>query len=135
MAKSRKPTAAPPELPVGTKSAEGFVDNLDALAPAADIDPKIAVRDAEIARLREELAALKAVPGALPGGRVTVSWKDGPTLTIEVRPGESAADSLARYGVHSTPHKLEVARAADDAPLGQHMPNGSIRPFVAPAKE
>jgi hypothetical protein len=143
--------------PGGDKPAEGFTpatsfgDDADAEvrgpAPEGDIaqdvdDPErgdlapgeFDPRDAEIARLRAENAALKGVSGALAGGKFTVSWKDGPTLTIEAAVGESVSEALARHGVHSTPHKVEVHDAPADAKCGQHLPNGSVRSFTGPEK-
>lgn len=123
----------PAPAPVRTRAPadDSEADELELGLPEYQPDP----RDAEIERLRAELAALKGVAGSLKGGKFTISWKDGPTVTIEARPGESPADALGRYGVHSTPHKLEIHEAPADAVCGQHLPNGQIRPFAGSAEK
>jgi hypothetical protein len=93
-------------------------------APPLEPDP----RDAEIERLRAELATYKQAAPLVAGGCFTLSWKDGPTVTIDVLPGERPEDALQRYGVHSVPHKISVQPAPDDAPRGRHSPGG-VRPF------
>jgi hypothetical protein len=103
------------------------------LPPVPETDP----RDAEIARLKEQLAAYQEAAPLVAGGRFTLSWKDGPTVTIEVLPGERPEDALInRYGLNSNPpHKINCQPAAADAPIGAHRPNGSVRPFGGPPKE
>lgn len=147
MAKN-KPAARPVETPTPLPSP-GAADDIrpaDGFAPAADFGkpaerpaPKAAPgladlesAQAEIARLRAENERLKGLSGDLSGGRFTVSIKDGPTATIEASPGETPERAFFRVlGIHSCPHRPEVQKAAADAPLGLHKPDGTIKPFVA----
>ncbi len=137
MAKSDKgkPAAADDFRPAeGFSPAAVFGDEENKFTPAHqpeggadETDP----RDAEILRLREELAALKATGGSTAGGTFTVSIKDGPTATIEAEPGETPEQAFMRaLGIHSTPHRCEVSAAAAGARLGLHLPNGTVKPFA-----
>lgn len=89
-------------------------------------------KDIEIERLRKELADAKASPAPPPGGRYTCSIKDGPTVTVETQAGERPEDAFLRAcAIHSTPHRVSVEAVDEKAPLGVHLPNGTIRPFAA----
>lgn len=94
-------------------------------------EPAFDAKDAEIERLRKELADARAVRAPAPPGRYTCSVKDGPTVTLETKHGERPEDAfLTVCGIHSTPHRIEVHEAGPDAALGVHLPNGTVKPLT-----
>lgn len=114
--------------PVAFEAEPEFLGEEPAAAPVAD------PRDAEIARLKAEVEALKASPAAaaLTGGRFVVAIKDGPKACVECNPGEHPYDAFMRLtGVQGSIHAPEIAKAPNDAPLGHHRPDGTIQPFAA----
>ena len=102
-------------------------DDIQPVEPAAD--PK----DAEIERLRAELAAAKsATPPVYAGGKkYKVSLKDAGVAVVETRPGEHPWDAFRRVsGVLSSIHQPEITEAGDDATCGHVRPNGTVEPFA-----
>lgn len=108
--------------PTDFTPAAGFGPGDDAPAPGPAADP----RDAEIARLRAELAArdgrvaeleAAAGDGFEAGRRYRVALEDGPAAVVECRPGEHPYEAYKRLtGVRGSVHVPEVSPADGEAP-------------------
>lgn len=85
---------------------------------APEVEDVADPRDAEIARLRAELAASRG-PTYEAGRKYRVSIKDGPTAIVQPQEGEHPFEAFKRLsGVLKSDHAPEVQPAADSAKVG-----------------
>lgn len=115
MAKSRNETTSEvePFIPPSETPSE-------VAAPAGN--DELAAKDAEIERLKAELAAAKSpAPVAAPPGthpRWQVSLKDAASWVVEAPDASNAFDAYKRAtGLLSTPHSPTITKT--DAPVGR----------------
>lgn len=118
MAKAKsKPTADETDefAPAGDLTAHDADETGD--VERAEIDP----RDAEIERLKAELAAAKAAQGPTYAGgkKYTVALKDGPKAVVKCEPGEHPWDAYRRVtGVINSVNPPVITEAHDAAECG-----------------
>lgn len=134
-AKDRPVTSASPADDVAPAFDGGFEPAESPAAPgdkAAPADP----RDAEIERLKAELAAAKASGSAgYPAGqKFRVTLTGGATAVIQPREGEHPFEAYKRLtGVINSIHTPEITPAPDDAACGVVGLGGKVKPFPATA--
>lgn len=132
MAKPKKPEDGFTPTPAFTPDVD-LPDDQTEESDAGDGDATEDPRDAELERLRAENAALRAAAGPVYAGgrRYRVSLRDGPTANVQCGPGEHPFEAFKRQtGVLNSVHAPEIHEAADDAPCGLQLPDGSVRPFA-----
>jgi len=88
-------------------------------APEEPIDP----RDAEIARLRAELAArTPSAPLVSPSGKYLVRVTDGPDWIVAAADGANALVAYKKaVGMTSSPHEFSATPVGDEVPVGRYV--------------